>query len=834
MSLSIGVFLYMVPKNLAAAIAIAKDLGWHQAAVEELDTYDLGTPQQQRTIKEGLSSGQWEYKAAVPDAVTIDYLEGIDRYRMVLLAIRVQVPARRALRLLRSCDMYEYRRIAKLVAANGEHYARSFIKEAARVAGGVNWPDQAVGYNVASFFLQTQYVQSHQILAEPYYLQAWAVCGLRVLQHNNDIANPRAEQFPTWEEMEPTFTKHLKVAFETEMPIWGTVGEIAIEALDRQLIDRDSVIIAALKTLKRKIRLNQRQQMIDLIDNELAITDEEILAHWEFLRCIADAANPDFISAFGSRMIRLADFRGLAEVALSALYVPTVKEKQVILKTLLDRDDNAAPAAGALSERIRELAGHKDKELAQLAKTLLGRWGELGEASEPTAMPLVHWLPTPQIWQVPRFERGAATVAALQQRLASGALSQWVRTLEEEAFLAQLVQLAYEDTATAREFLADIGQQYSWLPRFGNYQDYKKGRKVRRRTRNAFADRRMQLTYTIGSLPCLLSEPSFMDFSISFTDLLDRLDQYEAANVAIIEPDLRLALNRLSTDDLDYNRALEQAYQRNAKADFRLSHEPKGTAGKIVADYLRRLFEKTASEELALRIKHGGVNEPGEASSAVLSSPVTPVPSATGKLSGSQVTTAPQWGESEWTSLRHHARARHDREGLLALQVARSKEPLEPGTAVNLIGLCRKTKYNAHDHAYQAVHLAWQRGILLPGIPDPKMLSWKADVTSFRGMSEVLVALAYEGMLALSWQLLDDFLLFAAKDNKNPPEAQEAVEAMKVLASSVTWAIDEGTAPQTAANVPGLRAFAAKPDITKAAVIAKDVLKLLPDLSGEV
>ena len=822
----------MVPQNLAAAIAIAKDLGWHEAAVEELDTYDLGTLQQQRTIKEGLSSGQWEYRSAAPGAVTIDYLDGIDCYRMVLLAIRVQVPARRALRLLRRCEKYEYRRVATLVAANGEHYARSFIKEAARVAGGTNWPDQAVGYNVASFFLQTQYLQPSQILAEPYYLQAWAVCGLRLLQPDNDITNPREEQFPTWPEIEPTFTEHLKAAFKAEVPMWGTVGEIAIEALDRQLIDRDSVIIAALKTLKRKIRLNQRRQIIDLIDNELAITDEEILAQWEYLTPIASAANPDFISVFGSRMIRLADFRELAEVALSALYVPTVKEKQTIIKALLDRDDNAAPAASALFERIRELADYKDKELAHLAKTLLARWGETDDdVSEPTDMLLVHWQPTPQTWQVPRFERGAATVAALQQRLASGALSQWVRTLEEEAFLAQLVQLAYEDAATAREFLADIGQQYSWLPRFGNYQDYKKGKKIRRRTRNAFADRRMQLTYTIGSLPCLLSGPSFMDFSISFTDLLDRLDQYEAADVAIIEPDLRLALNRLSTDDLDYNRALEQAYQRNAKADFRLSHEPKGTAGKIVADYLRRMFEKTASEELALRIKRGGPSELGEVSSAVLSSPVTPVTPATGKLGGSQVTTAPQWGESEWTSLRHHARARHDREGLLALQVARSKEPLEPGTAVNLIGLCRKTKYNAHAYAYQAVRLAWQRGILLPGVPDPKMLSWKTDVTSFRGMPEVLIALAYEVMLALSWQLLDDFLQFAAKDNKNPPEALEAVEAMKVLASSVTWAIGEGTAPQTAADVPGLRAFAAKPDITKAAVVAKEVLKLLPDVS---
>ena len=110
---------------------------------------------------------------------------------------------------------------------------------------------------------------------------------------------------------------------------------------------------------------------------------------------------------------------------------------------------------------------------------------------------------------------------------------------------------------------------------------------------------------------------------------------------------------------------------------------------------------------------------------------------------------------------------------------------------------------------------------------DPYLLDWQEEVTNLLGIAEVLVELAQDDMLALSWQLLDDFLSLAAKRPRVPRGANELTEAMEQLAPSVAAAIRDGIAPVAAAKVPGLRSFAAKTGNSKVVLAARNAIKVL-------
>ena len=807
----------MVNKQLAATVAICKELGWDRHSLDVLETLDLGTPEQKQIIKRGLSKGDWSGTVYEPSYRHIDYLEGIPAFRMILLAIRVGVAPKRVLQLLRvRPSNNDPRRNARLIAANGNDYAERFIKEAARFSETDDFFIFASEPNIISFYLHTQYLESSLAITEENYLKAWSVCAAHALALPGMEKQFDAEDFPTLAEIEPSLKTHLHAAFDLGMPMWTALGSVAVEAAYRGLVERKKVIAALLHSLDVVVRAGQRREVVKLLTAVLRITDEEICQHWELFAGILATAEPSLITAFGVRMIALATEEQLPELVLPMLYVPTLKGQKDVLKALAARANPSADTIAVLSDRVQELTEHKE------ATKLLAMWNVAPQV-EPSAETLVEWKPAPAVWKLPRFQRGQATIESLTALLSSGSITERVRTLAEEDFYAQLVELALQDTDAACRFLAGLGNAYWWLPAFCEVSDDA----LLTPHWDQFWDRKNHLSYTLGKIPCLLSEPSFVDFSISLDDLLQRLDKYGAAGVPVMESDLHLALSRLRIEEIDVDSAL----RRNIPVSYGLREVLDRTAGQILVDYLHHPYEKPVLERSPSRSSW---------SAELVIQPATiPVPDSLGDIPPRLAlaieeghlnpAAAPLWGDVVWTELAFDSRARADREGILAVQAAQSELPLEPGTAINLIGLCRPSKRNAHELAYEAVQLAWERGLLRPGVPAPELLGWKPQVTSFKGMAEVLLNLAQEGMLALSWQLLDDFLVLASKQASIPPGTSEVAEAMSTLVASVVADLENHA---EAAAVPGLRFFAAKTGRSKVAVAAREAVKHLPQVES--
>lgn len=73
--------------TMAATLAIFHELGWNKAEPDQVPTLPLGSKEQQKIAKQGLSKGDW--------------LGGdIDRGMLGNFAIRLGVPARRAVTIL--------------------------------------------------------------------------------------------------------------------------------------------------------------------------------------------------------------------------------------------------------------------------------------------------------------------------------------------------------------------------------------------------------------------------------------------------------------------------------------------------------------------------------------------------------------------------------------------------------------------------------------------------------------------------------------------------------------------------------------------------------------
>ena len=188
-----------------------------------------------------------------PEFREIDYREGMGDHQAILTAMRNGTAPRRVLQLLRRSRYDDFRLFADFVAANGDRYAKNFIKQAARFSG-MDRPYFNNEYNIVSFYLLTQHLDTFEVLAEPNYLQAWAGCALDALYRLNQNRDPRDDRLPEWHEIEPTFHNHLTVALHLGIPMWDDLGLLSLQALERGLIDREPVVVAALSSLEAVTR----------------------------------------------------------------------------------------------------------------------------------------------------------------------------------------------------------------------------------------------------------------------------------------------------------------------------------------------------------------------------------------------------------------------------------------------------------------------------------------------------------------------------------------------------------------------------------------------------
>ncbi|WP_158408221.1 hypothetical protein [Corynebacterium mustelae] len=583
-------------------------------------------------------------------------------------------------------------------------------------------------------------------------------------------------------------------------------------------LDRVEAIRSAVEAVNAPTRPSQHKQDVEFLCENLAITDQEILSHAEELGSMIGTGDSALINAIGARYCALVGLTQLCDSALGALYAPTVKPKIIVLQGLLKRHDVGAAELTVLEPRLHELACANNKQVAKLAAELLTRGG-IPVAATETITPTLTWEPAPPLWQPPRFERGGDTVddvvAELQKTTWSYHVNNFVPDIHLERFVAGLAECAQHDRGAAEKILA----------------------------RSLYATHRMQHAYgldpvdarnrsiffQLGSIPCVLSQPSYVDFRITPDDFLERLACYRDRGLPVIEADLFLALCRLDMRSHDVEAFVHKAESFGLEVTTFTGEKYPESAATIIAGYLLQPVRETD-------ISVGTWTTDNKTYLWVDEFPVTKVLRAIPRsadapyFSFRSAQAFPLIGDKMFLDFAasHHRGIKGKPLGAAAQQVALRSQPLTPGLAINLITAPRFNKDGKAQGLDQAIRLAWQRGLLAPGVPDISLMGWEEKVSSFHGVAEVFRELAEDGMLALVWPIINDALTIAAAAQRPHKGAAELAELTRELLPSVIRAVDSGAADPSVLELPGIRACAAKSGSSRLVVAAQAVDKLLP------
>ncbi|AKK06343.1 hypothetical protein CMUST_10135 [Corynebacterium mustelae] len=366
-----------------------------------------------------------------------------------------------------------------------------------------------------------------------------------------------------------------------------------------------------------------------------------------------------------------------------------------------------------------------------------------------------YWLPTPPLWELPQFQRGKATEAEIFALLeVLGPCEKVVPCVETDQLLARLVERGSLD----RIFLPET----MWSAQ----------------TEDFFFTHVRGVLDHLGEVPFLLSEPSFVDLSISASDLVSRLRRYSQLGLDALETDLVLALCRIDVAGIDVAAVTDELAGIDSEAAIR--------AIEYINDpIIEPELEWTSIPHEAWRV----------------ASP----PGPEGLLS---IGSFPHFGAA---AMNHdHFRDFNEHEkGLYFAQVARRKAPLSAAMAINLLAeLCFD---NVPGPVDKAVHDAWERGLLIPGELDWAMIHWTSNLDSLTWWDQRLFMLAEEGLLSVVWPVWDQIVATAATANRKMPMG--TINVVKNMAAF--W----GVAPSH-----GIEALAKRPNQSQAKKLARKIL----------
>ncbi|HWJ08021.1 MAG TPA: hypothetical protein VNS46_01510 [Nocardioides sp.] len=764
----------MTPE-LAEAVAIFRELGWEGEPYERAPDLPVGTPAQQRAARKGLQRGDWGHFGAVgPNTARwINEVE-VDPHALGLFAIRVGVDARRALELAPNARAIDDDVLLACLAPRGPEFAASFVRRAClrewRQSDRSSSPYGPVAFRLAA-------LHDLPVPDAVGYLLDWTVVAAWALGEDAEIVPPRPAP-PGEDQVERRFEEHVRAAVAAGVSGTSPLPAVLAAGVRRGRLGRVDALSLAFQALDTAVRPSDRKAWAAAIAHGLDATDTELAARTPLLVAVLSTGETPVVETFAPRLLGVVPDDLLPDVLSSSLTARTKKALLVVLRAAALRRP-AAPVVGELAELVEPFAGDKDRAVAAAAAGVLDAWGTPHEVPEPE--PTVArgwWQPTPALWEVPRFDVGAATPEELTD-LAALLLGrpENARDVENERLLVLANELACRDDAAVRRALQGVPVNHhctlfhvpAWLDGSLSGGGRSQGATVR--------DEAVWLR--LGELPSVLSTPTWVDLRIDPRELLDRLEAYAAAEVDVAEPDLLLALDRvdrtLVTPEL--LRDLGGVAVRARQPDGALVPP---TAGVIARDIL------------------GG---PGPEPD-----PLAPPGADRG------------FGRYLPKSC----------DGVTWRQLVRRSGPLSGAEAIHLIGVQRTAHPRAAADLARAATEAWQRGLLRPGVADVTHLRDRKGIAQLAALAAVLLDLARDGMASVAWPVLDDLLVASLHDVRLPAGTAEVAEAMRDLVPEALAAVASGVAPGSAVDVPGLRALASRSGSSRAVVAAREAVGLLP------
>lgn len=797
--------------HLDEAVAIFKSLGWHEATREEAPHLPLGTVAQQRLAVKGLQSGDWG-EFAQTSANTYGWVSAVnvDQGMLALFAIRSGVDVRRAEQLALGDDQV----LLQCVSQRGEDFVRKYLEQYYRSTRRMHEHSLsvqgAVGVGLVCLL-------GGEPLPNVDYLKDWAVIALEGLTGERREIYRNQTWLPDFASLTPTFAQHVQAAVENGLPMTGPFGKVLPVAVEKGLVSREDALHACIVGLDTAVRPGDRKTFSSVIASDLQINQSELLEFKEIITTALSTGEAPVVEAFASRLIAAVETAEVAEVALPALYAKTSKSRLSVLKALNARENLDAADALMLAGRLSEIAESSDKSAARLAKKLLESWNLYVASPEDDETVQLRglWQPTPPLWEVPRFELGEVSATSLAQAVnLLRSDEQYIFDLEGDHLLALAVALANKDSDEVR--LAFSGVSVGLWRTLVSY--WAKGNEIVVDASGYPSHAEMVFAY-LGKIPCLLSTPSFEDSSVTYSDLVARLEQYSLAGQSVLQTDLVLALLRLDVTQVDDTKLPSGVPVVLVDGTF-LERDAAQVIGDYIADPLPEGTVNTSNPWLNIDFEI-----PQSLDGLALPFNLSYTHDLSARL-------FPHWGTAAFTGI-HWYGQELTYAGLCAADAAYRAKPLPSAAAINLLAMQRPVHPKMAPYCAEAVQNAWERGLLIPGVADVAFLDWQDEPSNLASLASALQELTELGMLSVVWPVLDDLLVASLASPRLVAGTAKVAEVMSTLVSEVLAAVESGLADSTALAVPGVRALATRRGTSKAVEAARTVVALLPEVEVE-
>lgn len=759
---------------LAESVAIFRELGWEGEPLERAPELPIGTPAQQRTAAKGLQRGDWGHFGAIgPNTVTWVSDIPVDRDALGLFAIRMGVDARRSVELAPRPGVVDDDVLLACLAPRGPEFAVDFVRRTC-LREWRNSDRSSSPYGPVSVGLAE--LHGLPVPDAVGYLLDWVVVAAWALGEDVEIVPPRPAP-PAVEQVRARFGEHVRAAVAAGVMGTSPLPGLLVAGARRGWVDRAEALSLGFAALDTAVRPSDRKAWAVAITDGLGLTDTELVARADALVAVLSTGEAPLVEAFAPRLLGLVHDDLLADVLAAALTARTKKALLVVLEAAAARRPSAA-VLGELAGLVEPRVDDKDRAVAAAAGKVLDAWGASRPRPEPEPTAgRGWWQPTPDLWEVPRFEAGEASPEALTD-LAAVLLDrpESARDVEDERLLVLANEVARRDPAAARRALQGVPANLqgalhavpAWLDGTlaGNGGTPETAREI-------------AVWLRLGELPSVLSAPSWVDLRIDPRDLVQRLRAYAAAEVDVAEPDLLLAVARV-----DRTRITPELLD-----DLGRVATPMRTSGARAA---------RAAGELARDLLGGPAPKP-----------------VRGPMPGADLSYGRYLPQAS--------------DGLIWRQIVRRADPLPSLAAAHLLGVQRTAHARAAADLAEAVTEAWQRGLLRPGVADVTHLHDGKAITQVAALAAALLDLAREGLASVAWPVLDDLLVSSLEGRRLGAGAAEAAEAMRDLAAEAVAAVASGLAEESVLDVPGLRALARRDGSSRAVVAAREAVAMLPE-----
>lgn len=829
--------------KLEKAAEIYRSLGYEETDFDDILNLGIGSKEEQKEAREGLKSGDWtEIKQLSDNTYGFVSVVDVNLEKLAIFAIRVGVDAKRVANILRRSSEVAL----KAIEERGETFAMNFI-QAACASNRRIWEHSLSVLGMLA--LKLVHEMNLEIPESVEYMKDWAAAAAILLTSKRKDYNFDDRFVIEKEEILRRFKEHIEAGVALNVPATGPFSDILIWGVQNNLIAKDTAMEQVFYGLSIAQRPGDRKEYVNVLE-QIGITDEEIKSRVETIIPLLGLGETAILERFAPVLIESVTEDWLYTILISCSSAKVKKIKKLILKSVLKREK--PKSVKEYEDWLTFYKQDEDKSIVKLAGNIEKAWGlEIVQEDIKEELQGI-WRETPKLWDVLKFELGEVSSERLTD-LASviSERKDFIEDLVFERFIAMANHIAYTNPDEAKMSLAGIPNgDAGGLRTLGRWaknlelnmikdtrENVWNGEKevLKIRYHDLMYMRRELLFNSMGKWPCLLSTPSYVDLSISLSDLVERLLIYKDKNLLYVsEPDLQLAITRLDIElltDADIKKYTKKLKELNLKIELPSGEVLKDTsgeeilAGDLVAGYLKDPYiepELKTGEIAYWKIK------------LTIPESLSVLPN---RLSYSYIdmfSIFPNWGDYSLTAIHRDYEVYHG-QGIVLRQIARRRKPVTKGAMMNWIAIQGNLSVENAEDIIKASQKAWDRGLLTPGIADISELDWSGGTPSnLASLAASMENMAKDGMLSLVWGAACDVVEASLKAPRMLAGTAEIVKFLRDYLDEVIFAVENKLAPQSALEMNAVKSLAKKSGSSKAVEYAKEIVNKLNSIGMDI